>query len=417
MDRKIPEKEIRRRRIKSVLKYGLPSVAAVGAVVWLFLASGEVSVREKVLQFSTVDSGDIEASVFGSGKVVPAFEEVITSPVGSKIVEVCHRPGDVVEPGTPLLVLDLLEASTNCGKLRDQLAMRRLEIEKARANNSTYLTDLEMKIKVGEMNVRRLEVELRNERYLDSIGSGTTDKVRQAEFALRSGELELEQLRKQYVNEQAVRRADISVKQLDIEIIEKELAMAERTLGDAEIRSPRRATVTSITERIGQQVAAGEQVAVVSDLGHYKVAAEIADSYRQSVATGNKANVRIGGKVFGGRVTTVSPTSVNGQIAFTVALDCDSTSELKAGMRPDVFVSRGLREGVLRIANGSYYKTPGEYSLYVLSESDRLEERRVELGEASFDFVEVISGLSPGEKVVVSDMSDYKGRKAVNIKK
>jgi len=53
---------------------------------------------------------------------------------------------------------------------------------------------------VGDMKVRRLEAELRNERYLDSIGSGTTDKVREAEFALQSERLQQEQLRQQYAN-------------------------------------------------------------------------------------------------------------------------------------------------------------------------------------------------------------------------
>ena len=107
------------------------------------------------------------------------------------------------------------------------------------------------------MKVRRLEAELAGERYLDSIGSGTTDRVRESEFALNSERLSLEQLRQQYDNERSASDTDIRVKELDIEIGEKELAMLRRTLADAEIRAPRRGTVTEISDQIGQQIGAG----------------------------------------------------------------------------------------------------------------------------------------------------------------
>ena len=92
--------------------------------------------------------------------------------------------------------------------------MKRYQLEQLRINNETQLSNMAMNIKVNAMEMSRKEVELRNERYLDSIGSGTTDKVRQAELAYNRGVLELEQLRQQYENEKKVKDAELKVKEL-----------------------------------------------------------------------------------------------------------------------------------------------------------------------------------------------------------
>ena len=90
-------------------------------------------------------------------------------------------------------------------KLLDEEKMKRYQLEQLKANNETALSDMEMKLQVKEMSLSRLEVEYRNERYLDSIGSGTTDKVRQAQLAFETEKLELLQLQKQYENAQKVK--------------------------------------------------------------------------------------------------------------------------------------------------------------------------------------------------------------------
>lgn len=410
MDKEIPKSQLRRESRRRMVKYGAVAAGVVAAVV-LVLNLQQSSVSAGKLTFSAAQRGDIDASVSATGLVSPAFEEVITSPVSSRIVEVYHRPGDVVEAGTPLLRLDLATAQTDYDNLANQLQMKRLQLEQLKANNRTLLADLDMKVKVARMKLRRTAVELQNERYLDSIGSGTTDRVREVEFAYRSGELELRQLEQQRDNERLVKEADEKVARLDIDILQQQLALMGRTLTDAEIRAPRRATLTSISDQIGSQVSQGAQVAVIADLGHYRVDGEVAEGYASSVAIGAPVSVRVGKQMMAGRVSAVEPTSRNGVIGFTVTLDNDSAAGLRAGVKPDVYVSRGIKSDVLRIANGSYYTKPGLYTMYVRS-GDNLEPRRIELGEASYDYVEVISGLSQGEEVVISPI-EVKGKKKI----
>lgn len=135
----------------------------------------------------------IEVSVSASGKVVPAFEEIINSPINSRIVEIYKKGGDSVDVGTPILKLDLLSAETDYKKQLDEEQMKRLQLDQLRIQNRNKLSEMEMQLKVSRMELNRKEVELRNERYLDSLGAGTTDKVRQVELDYNVSVLKLKE--------------------------------------------------------------------------------------------------------------------------------------------------------------------------------------------------------------------------------
>lgn len=415
MDREIPKEVRDKERKKKFIKYGAIGVAAVVCIAVLisFMRS---SVNRKDLVFSEVDNGTIEVSVSASGKVVPAFEEIINSPINTRIVEVYRKGGDCVDVGTPILKLDLQSTETEYKKLLDEEQMKRYQLEQLKVNNNTYLSDLSMQVKISAMKLNRMEVELRNERYLDSLGSGTTDKVRQAELNFNTGKLELEQLRQQYANESKVKEADLKVKELEFNIFSKSLAEMKRTLDDAQIRSPRKAILTYINNQVGAQVAEGSQVAIISDLSHFKVEGEIADTYGDRVAAGGRAIVKIGNEKLEGTVSSVTPLSKNGVISFIVQLNEDNNKRLRSGLKTDVYVMNAVKEGVLRLANASYYVGRGEYELFVQDSKDEIVKRKVQLGDSNFEYVEVVSGLKPGDKVVVSDMSSYKNKNKLKLK-
>ena len=415
MDREIPKEVRDKERKKMLIKYGVIGVAGIVCIA-LLISFMRSSVNRKDLVFSEVDTGIIEVSVSASGQVVPAFEEIINSPINTRIVEVYRKGGDSVDVGTPILKLDLQSTETEYKKLLDEEQMKRYQLEQLKVNNNTYLSDLAMQVKISAMKLNRMEVELRNERYLDSLGSGTTDKVRQAELNFNTGKLELEQLRQQYANEKEVKAADLKVKELEFNIFAKSLAEMKRTLDDAQIRSPRKAILTYINNQVGAQVPQGTQVAVISDLSHFKVEGEIADTYGDRVAAGGRAIVKIGNEKLEGIVSSVTPLSKNGVISFTVQLVEDNNKRLRSGLKTDVYVMNAVKEDVMRIANASYYVGRGEYELFVQDSDNEIIKRKVQLGDSNFEYVEVVSGLQPGDKVVVSDMSNYKNKSKLKVK-
>lgn len=414
MDREIPKEIQIKERRKKIIKISLIGVVATILIIGLisFMRAG---VDRKELVFSTVDKGTIEVSVSASGKVVPAFEEIINSPINSRILEVYKKGGDSVDMGTPILKLDLQTAETDYKKLLDEEQMRKYKLEQLKVNNKTKLSDMSMQIKVSAMKLSRMKVELRNEHYLDSLGAGTTDKVKQAELSYNVAKLEYEQLKQQYSNEQQVTAAEFKVQQLDFNIFCKSLAETKRTLEDARIRSPRKAILTYINNQVGAQVQQGAQVAIISDLSHFKVDGEIADTYSDRITAGGKVIVKIGSEQLEGTVGNVTPLSKNGVISFTVQLKNDHNPRLRSGLKTDVYIMNSVKENVLRIANGSYYAGAGEYDLFVQN-GNSLIKRKVRLGDSNFQYVEVVSGLQPGDQVVVSDMTNYKNRSKLKIK-
>lgn len=227
MDREIPKEVRRKERNKRLIRYGVTGVAGI-VLFSIVISLMRTGVKEKDLTFSKVAKGTIEVSVSASGKVVPAFEEIINSPINTRILEVYRKGGDSVDVGTPILKLDLQSAETDYKKQLDEEQMRSYKLQQLRANNKTKLSDLQMQVKVAAMKLNRMKVELRNEQYLDSLGSGTTDKVRQAELSYNVAQLEYEQLQQQYANEKEVLEAEYKVQELEFSIFRKGLAETDR---------------------------------------------------------------------------------------------------------------------------------------------------------------------------------------------
>lgn len=413
MDREISKEVRRRERMKFWTKWGSALLILILLVSVLFRYL-QPSLKITDLSFSTVDVGSIDISIGASGKVVPAFEEIINSPINSRILEVYKKGGDSVDVGTPILRLDLLSAETDYENQLNEVRMNELKLEQLRIQNKSKLSEMEMQLKVSRMELNRKAVELRNEQYLDSLGAGTADKVRQVELDYNVSKLKLEEDEQKFIHEAAVAEADFKVKELELSIARKTLAEARQTLEDAQIRAPRKAILTFVNNEIGAQVAQGEKVAVVSDLSHFKIEGEIADTYGDRIAAGSRAVVKIGNEKLPGIVSDLTPLSKNGVISFSVRLDKDNHRRLRSGLKTDVYILTAVKDSVLRIQNGSYYVGPGKYELFV-RQGNELVRREVQLGESNYEQVEVLSGLQLGEAVVISDMGDYKNKRKIKL--
>ena len=170
-----------------------------------------------------------------------------------------------------------------------------------------------------------------------------------------------------------------------------------------------------VNNEVGAQVSQGSRVAIVSDLSHFKIEGEIADTYGDRIAAGSKAVVKIGNDKLDGVVSDVTPLSKNGVISFTVQLEEDNHRRLRSGLKTDVYVMNAIKDDVLRISNASFYVGKGEYELFVVN-GNQLIKRKVQLGDSNFEYVEVVNGLEPGDEVVVSDMTSFKEKNKLKLK-
>ena len=415
MDREISISEQRKALRKQIFKYG-GIIAGTIIALYLLLRLLRPSLNYKDLVVASVDKGPIEFSINASGKILPLVEEVIVSPINSRILEVYKNPGEKVTKGEAILKLELASVETDYKQKSDQREIQKRKLEQSEVNSTGKISDLKTQEQIKEMQLKQMFTELKNEQYLDSIGASTSDKVRQAEYTYEVTRLELEQLKEQIVNESKNLDAELKVQQLDLSISDKALAESQRLLQDSRIHSPMDATLTFVNNQIGAQVSAGTQIAIVSDLSRYKVEAEIADSYAEKLSAGAKAIVKVGQLQLEGAVVNIIPSVKNGVINFTVLLEDPGNSRLRSGLKTDVYVIHSLRDDALRIPNASYYIGAGEYELWVVKNGEA-EKKKVKLGESSFEYVEVISGLDLGEQVIISDMNQYKDKQKLKIEK
>lgn len=414
MDREISKEVKNKERNKKILKYGLVSIAVLILIILLSNILNS-SVNKENLLLGKVDRGSLNVTVNASGKVIPFSEEIIVAPINSRILEVYKHAGDTVNVGEPLLKLELVSIETEYKQKLDEREMKKRKLEQTRIALFSSLSELEMQEKVKEMQLKKMFTELQNEKYLDSIGASTADKIREIALNFDVSKLEHEQLKQKIKNEKAKAEAEIRVQELEYSIFEKGLSENERLLKDARILSPQKATLTYINNQIGSQVSIGSQIAVVSDLSHYKIEAEIADSYANKLRTGAKAILKTGQTEILGTVVNIVPSVKNGTISFYVILYEGQDLKLRSGLSVDVFVEHGIKDNILRIPNGSYYSSPGEYDLWVVNK-DEAVKRKIVLGESNYDYVEVKSGLQEGDEVLLMQMDNYKNKETIKIK-
>lgn len=415
MDKQISKSQLRRERNTKLIKWG-GATLLVALGVTALIVSLEKGINRRDVRLGAAEQGALETTVNATGRVVPAFEEVINSPVDTRILKVYAQAGDSVEEGAPLLQLDLETAETNYSKLLNERDMRRQELTQLQLNNRTQLSELAMQIEVKQMQVNLLKVEVENERRLDSLGSGTGDRVRQAETAYTTGKLELRQLRERLANEKLRNAAAEKVQSLNVSSFEQDLALMRRTLDQGRIPAPHAGVLTYIANEIGRRITAGEKVAVVSDLSQFKIEGEVAEGSSDRVGVGSEVIVRIGKTELKGTVTNLTPQAKGGVISFTVKLEDPRNPRLRSGLRTELSVSYGYKSSVLRIPNGQYFKGPGEYNLFVKDGDNHLSQRKVRLGDSNRDYVEVLSGLNAGDSVAVSDMEQFNKSKTLKLK-
>lgn len=415
MDREIDKNVLKRERRRKLIIFGSIGVIAVGALIWA-VSSIAPTVRSSDITLGTAEEGPLDITIAASGRIVPAYEEILNSPVETRVLKVFAQPGDSVKAGTPLLQLDLEQEEASLGKLQDARTQQQQELRQLELTNKTNLSDLEMQIKVSEMNVNRLRIEVRNERRLDSIGSGTGDRVRQAETAYKAGVLELEQLRTRLRNERLRSAAAERGQQLNVTTAGRDIEMMAKTLQRGSIPSPINGILTFIVSELGSRIGAGERVAVVSDLSSFKVMGEVPEASSNKVEIGSSVNVRINGAQLTGTVTNITPQAKQGVVSFVVRLDDPRDSHLRSGARAEMYISCGYKDKVLRVPNGAFFRGEGEYNVFVLDGDNILRKRLIRTGSSNRDYVEILEGLRPGDRIVTSDMQKYNNKSKLKIK-
>jgi HlyD family secretion protein len=373
------------------------------------------SVKLSELRLFIVETGDIEASVTGSGVVTPQFEQLISSPIEAKLEKVLFNTGDQIAKGQSILVLNKEFSLLNFEKQKDELSLKRNKILQHDLALEKSINELQTQSEIQQLKVESLKSIFDDEKQLKKIGGTTDDKLKQADLNLKIAKEEYNLLQKKIQNLKESKKADLTGLNLEIKIQEKSLKELEKKLEMADIKAESDGVITWVKSELGTNVSPGETLVRVADLGNYKVEGSISDLHSSKLTTGAQVKVRFNKNDLKGIISSIKPSVENGVVNFTVSLEENNHPSLRPNIRTEVFVITSYKNNILRVKNGPFFRGKKEQKVFVI-QGDKLVARQVKIGESNIDFIEIIDGLNPGDKLIISDMEEYSHLSEIKLK-
>jgi HlyD family secretion protein len=415
VDRELPPGVKMKHRLKIIT--GILLLVAVAVIaLGVFRNLITPSVKRSRILTAVAEIGSIEDVLNASGVVAPEFEQLITSPITSKVDSVYHKAGDSVVKGESIVKLNDEFILIEYGKLSDQHELRINRKQQREIEMERELIDLEAQYDVMELRAQFSQSKYDMEKQLMDMGAGTKEALQLAELDLSIARRELEQLQQQISNKRKSLVAELREHELQIQLSERKLNELGRQIELALTRAESDGVVTWVKDEIGAAVVPGEVIARIADLSSFKVRGTISEIHADKLKIEAPVKVRVGDEDLTGSVSNISPTIRDGIVRFYIELDEKTHGSLRSNLRVDVFVIRASKDNVVRVENGPFCSGSGRQEVFVI-QGERAIRKTVTIGATNFDYVELTEGIEPGDEVIISDMEKYVHHQTVAVKR
>src|SRR5467141_708802 len=412
-------KEVARKKLIKRIVIIVLVIAAIPLITYALsrLKPAAPEVELATLWPDTVKRGPMLREVRGLGTLVPEDIHWIPAQTAARVDKIVIRPGHLVQPDT--VILEMSNPETQRDLLDAQYQLKAAEADYA---NLKVTIDSElMNQKANEAAVRsdfeqtHLQHDVDEKLYKEGIYSDLIrqlSKVKEDQLAIR---LKLESERTAVTLDSSKARLMAQQSRVD-----QQKALYQLRLTQAQSLHVR-AGITGVLQLVpveeGQNVAVGTNVARVADPRKLKAEIKIAETQAKDVVVGQKATIDTRNGVVTGHVSREDPSVVNGTVTVDVAID----EALPPGARADLSVDgtielENLRD-VLFVGRAVHGQADSTSSLFK-STPDGSEASRVnvKLGRISVTTIEIVSGLQVGDKVILSDMSQWDNVDRIRLK-
>jgi HlyD family secretion protein len=317
--------------------------------------------------------------------------------------------------GEPIVELDASESRLALERLDDRVALKKVEREQMKLDLAEQLNELKNQSEIKTLDIEYLEYEAQRCRDFLDEGLFTLDDLRKAEKEAERARLELRQLNESI--EHTVKSLETKLKRLDLElsILRKERDEAAHRLDLATGATDRAGVLTWVVPKEGAAVRRGDEIARVADLSAFRVEATVSDVHGERLSPGQPAEVRSGDVKLRGRVSNVMPTVENGVITLEVALENKRHPVLRHNLRVEVYVVTASEKNALRVKRGQFLNVEGIHVVFALRDN-KFVRTPVEFGLKNYEYYQILDGLSEGDEVIISDMSDHEHTREVKLK-
>jgi HlyD family secretion protein len=376
------------------------ALVAVGARRWLL---SEHSVDSARVRIAEVVRGKLVRDIAADGRVVAANNPTLYA-IAAGTVQLKVQAGDTVKRGQPLAEIASPELKSRLAQ--EQATLAGVEAEVGRADlvvqqgRATAQKTIDQALIDRQTAVR----ELQGFRQAFSVGAVPEIDVRRAEDSLKKAEIALAHARKDRDLQSRGLGFDLRTKRLGLD---RQRAIAqefERQVAALVIRSPVDGQVGQLLVAQHANVAANAPVLNVVDLTAFELEIRVPDSFARDLAIGMPAEISAGANKFKGRVRSVSPEVVSGEVASRVQFVGKKPDGLRQNQRLTARILLDEKADVLMVERGPFVEAGG-HAYFVV---DGVAERRpLRTGAASLDAVEILSGARAGDRIVVSGADSF----------
>jgi HlyD family secretion protein len=406
MDRQISSQEQNKGSYKKWL-YVLLGLLILAAAIYGLRSLIKNKAKKSDFFISIVERGDVSNTISASGVVTPAYEREINAPVATEIKSVSLSTGAEVKKGDLILELDQEYTKLEYDQLKDELDLRKNNIEKLKLKFDKDLRDLDYRDQIKALQVSELNAEVTDQKRLLDIGGSTKEALEQAQLQLKVSKLEKKMLENELQYSRSVNVNEKKGLELEYTIQEKRLKELRRKLSETSVRAPQSGVITWINEDIGRTVSPGETLVRIADLGRYIIEATSSDRNSEKLEIGLAVKVRIGNNNLDGAISRILPAVENNTVKFFVELDNESANVLRPNMRAEVLIITEKKENVLRIKNGAAFRGAKSQDVFFLI-GDKAVKKKIKKGISNSDYVEITSNAKAGDRIIISETEDYK---------
>lgn len=386
-------------------------VIVVAALLWLALGnfSSTLKVDSRGLSIDDVKQAQFDDYVSVDGNVVPIQVVQISPEEGGVVMERVAEEGSHVRKGDVIvrlnnsnLDLEILNAESELAEKQNMLRNTQITMEQDRLNNQNEAAQLSMDVQAKKRTYNHqtaLQQEQLNSReeYLKA--------KEDYELAVKKNELIAQRLKK----DAQLRRAQMDQMNDNLSSMRRNVELVRQRKEHLNVRSQIDGEVGQLNIELGQSISPGQKIGVINDLSDYKVEAQVDEHYIDRVHQGLTATFEQNGKHYSLTVRKVYPEVKDGRFKIDFVFSGKRPTNIRTGQTYYVDLQLGESKRAVLIPKGTFYSVTGGQWIFVLDKDGKKAYRRnIRIGRQNPQYYEVLEGLQPGERVIVSGYESYK---------
>jgi HlyD family secretion protein len=359
------------------------------------------------VRMATVERGVFRDDVVVRATAEPLNSVILDSVESGRVEEVFARDGALVKKGellfrlsNPQRNLELLARQAEHAQQISNLSNLRVAQEVGRTDHQRHVADLEFALQQAEKQHAR-NARLAAQGFISQVAlEESEDKLAQQRRTLLEEKRSIEL-------EARVRNDALSKMETAIGGLQSGLRLVTATVDALAVRAPVDGMLADFHLMVGQTVKTDQRIGRIDDPNRFKLAADVDEFYLNRVGVGRTGNVTIDGKAWPVAVSTVYPQIKDGRFTLEMVFT-KGQPELSPGQGLDAQITMGEPARALLLPNGAYANDTGGAWVFVLGhDGETVTRRTVRLGRRSNSQVEVLAGLEPGERVIISSYTAF----------